>query len=53
MGMSLKNQIQNKLGLKLLIKPDIINATKLKNQIQNKLGLKPAINYPAMAYLLS
>ena len=36
----LKDQIQNKLGLKLLKMQTLIHLLKLKDQIQNKLGLK-------------
>ena len=37
---SLKDQIQNKLGLKQQILIHMIRNGKLKDQIQNKLGLK-------------
>ena len=36
----LKDQIQNKLGLKLLLPLHEDNHISLKDQIQNKLGLK-------------
>ena len=37
----LKDQIQNKLGLKPRCRTKNIHTNSLKDQIQNKLGLKP------------